>query len=81
MLPMFLSSFFLGGRMAIRIIMFEKMEKENIQSISLPADKINWYKKNRELIIDGKMFDVKSIEKQGDEYVITGLFDDDGKQH
>jgi hypothetical protein len=76
MLPLFLSSFFLGGRMAIRIIMFERLEKENIQSLRLPADKINWYKKGRELIIDGKMFDVKSIEKQGDEYVITGLFDE-----
>lgn len=56
--------------------MFEKLEKENIQSLRLPADKINWYKKGRELIIDGKMFDVKSMEKQGDEYIITGLFDE-----
>lgn len=76
LLPLFLSSFFLGGRIVIRIIMFEKLEKENIQSLRLPADKINWYKKGRELIIDGKMFDVKSIEKQGDEYMITGLFDE-----
>jgi hypothetical protein len=76
LLPLFLSSFFLGGRLAIRIIMFEKLEKENIQSLRLKADKINWYKKGRELIIDGKMFDVKSMEKQGDEYMITGLFDE-----
>lgn len=62
--------------MAIRIIMFEKLEKENIQSLRLPADKINWYKKGREIIIDGKMFDVKSIVRQGEEYLITGLFDE-----
>jgi hypothetical protein len=62
--------------MVIRIAMMEKLEKENIQSLRLPSDKIKWYKKNRELIIDGKMFDVKSIQKQGDVYIITGLFDE-----
>jgi hypothetical protein len=62
--------------MIIRIVMIEKLEKENIQTLHLPSDKINWYKKNLELIIDGKMFDVKTIQKQGDEYFITGLFDE-----
>ena len=65
LLPMFLSCLFLGGRIVIRITMMEKMEKDELQTISIPTDQIKWFKKNRELMIDGKMFDVKSIRKAG----------------
>ena len=62
LLPLCLSGFFIAGRIIIRITMLEKMEKDELQTISIPTDQIQWYKKNHELIIDGKMFDVKSIQ-------------------
>jgi hypothetical protein len=76
-LPMFLSGLYIGGRILIRITMMGKMEKDELQTISIPTDQIQWFKKNHELMIDGKMFDVKSISEQGDISMITGLFDDD----
>jgi hypothetical protein len=76
-LPMCLSGLYLGGRILIRIAMMEKMEKNELQTISIPTDQIKWFKKNHELMIDGKMFDVKSISIEGDTSMITGLFDDD----
>lgn len=77
LLPMCLSGLYIGGRILIRITMMEKMEKDELQTISIPTDQIRWFKKNHELMIDGKMFDVRSISKQGDTSMITGLFDDD----
>lgn len=57
--------------------MMEKMEKDELQTINIPTAGIRWYKKNHELMIDGKMFDVKSMTQHGDSTTLTGLFDDD----
>ena len=76
-LPLCLSSLFIAGRILIRITMLEKIEKDELQTISIPTDQIHWYKKNHELMIGGKMFDVKSIRQFGDSSMLTGLFDDD----
>ena len=57
--------------------MLEKIEQDELQTIQLPTDQIQWYKKNHELIVDGKMFDVKSIHQVGDSSIITGLFDEE----
>jgi hypothetical protein len=77
LLPLCLSGFFIAGRILIRIAMLEKMEKEQLQTVRIPTKHIRWYKKNRELDIDGKMFDVKSIRQIGDTSIVTGLFDED----
>jgi len=77
LLPLCLSGFFIAGRIIIRITMLEKIEEDELQTISLPTDQIKWYKKNHELIVDGKMFDVKSIQQSGDSSIITGLFDEE----
>ena len=77
LLPLCLSGLYMAGRILIRITMLEKMEKDELQTISIPTDQIRWFKKNHEIMIDGKMFDVKSIRQQGDTSIISGLFDDD----
>jgi hypothetical protein len=76
-LPLCLSGFFIAGRIIIRITMLEKIEQDELKTISLPTDQIQWYKKNHELIVDGKMFDVKSIHQVGDSSIISGLFDEE----
>jgi len=55
--------------------MEERLERSNLQTISVPVKDFHWYEENREIVVDGMMFDVKSIERKGDEYIITGLFD------
>lgn len=76
-LPMCLSAFFLGGRILIRKAMLEKLESAETVVLHLPADGLHWYKKDRELLIDGRMFDVKAIRPINRGYEVTGLFDDD----
>lgn len=76
MVPVFLSAAFLGGRLLIRIVMIKSLESENVITLKLEPSQIRWYKKNHELIIDGKMFDVKSMAQQNGYLVVTGLFDD-----
>ena len=74
-LPMCLSALFLGGRILIRKTMLEQMETETVV-IRLPANGLHWYEKGHEILIDGRMFDVKSIKPTASGYEVTGLFDD-----
>jgi hypothetical protein len=76
-LPLCLSAFFLGGRILIRKTMLEKLETAETVVIRLPANGLHWYEKDHELLIDGRMFDVKSIRSIPGGYEVAGIFDDD----
>lgn len=56
--------------------MREKLESEELQTVVVPVKEFRWYEENREIIIDGMMFDVKSVTMQGHNYIVTGLFDE-----
>lgn len=75
--PMFLSAFFLGGRAVLRHAMREKIQSHELVSLEIPGSAIHWVEKGKELVIDGRMFDVRSIRYEGDTCLLTGLFDDD----
>jgi hypothetical protein len=75
-LPLFLSAFFLGGRIVVRHVMLEKLEREDLQVIRIHRADLQWYKKGHEIVIDGRMFDVKKIDMNGDTCLVTGLYDD-----
>ena len=42
--------------------MIEKLENNSLHTISIALADINWIKKNKEVMVDGKLFDVKSWE-------------------
>lgn len=52
-----------------------KFDKEIIQTISVHKKDINWVKKGKEILIDGKYFDVKSFKTRGDDLLLTGYYD------
>lgn len=56
--------------------MLSNLKEEKITTIHVAEKELQWYKKNHEILVDGKMFDVKSIELKDGVYEITGLFDD-----
>ena len=60
----------------IREEMREKLQRENLQTITIQVNEFRWYEENREIVVDGTMFDVKSIVRRGNSYIITGLFDE-----
>lgn len=63
-------------QLQIRHQMLESLEKQYVQTIRLPEKEIQWYKKNKELIIDGKLFDIKTISAENGMVTCTGLFDE-----
>ncbi len=55
--------------------MLEKLEKAELLSIRVKADNIQWVKPGKECVIGNEMFDVKRIKHEGDDLVLTGLYD------
>lgn len=53
----------------------ERLEKETLQTITVPAEKIKWIKAGKEILVDGKLFDVKHYSKDGHQIILTGFFD------
>ncbi len=75
-LPLVLSAIFLGGRIVIRITMLQSLGEEKVSVIRIPEREFKWYEENREIVVDGKMFDVKTIALIDGVYEITGLYDE-----
>lgn len=73
--------FFLGGfsikQKLIQLAMTEKLEQGFLQNITANRSEIVWVKKNKEAIVEGKLFDVKSFILCGSKIILTGLFDED----
>ena len=55
--------------------MLEKLEKEQLISIRVKAATVHWVKPKKECVLGTEMFDVKKIVVDGDELVLTGLYD------
>jgi hypothetical protein len=55
--------------------MLEKLEKEQLISIRVKASIIQWVKPNKECVLGSEMFDVKKIVVDGDDLILTGLYD------
>ena len=73
--------FFILGHLVKRELvyhqMMEKLENNSLHTISIRIADINWIKKNKEVLVDGKLFDVKSWEIIDGQAKLTGLFDDE----
>ena len=76
LLPCLYCLYFQVKQHLIREEMREKLERENLQTITVPVNEFRWYEEDREIVVDGTMFDVKTIVRRGDHYIITGLFDE-----
>jgi hypothetical protein len=58
--------------------MMEKLEHAQLQTIILPETSVEWYEEDKEIIVNGRLFDVKSYRKIPGtiDVSFTGLFDD-----
>lgn len=59
--------------------MVEKLEHANIQTVIVKKSSFVWVKMNKEILVNGRMFDVKSYSFHDDLIVFKGLFDEDEK--
>ena len=60
--------------------MEEKIERSLLQTIVAKKGSFTWIKMNKEILINGKMFDVKSYKTNVEETTFKGLYDEDEKK-
>lgn len=75
MMPAIYSVYFHVRQQLIRLEMWEWLEGEGDDVVIIHPSKLYWMEKDREIFVNGMMFDVKSIEKVGDSLRITGEYD------
>jgi hypothetical protein len=62
----------------IRHNMNQQLESKMLHTITLSKNDLHWLKDGKELLVNGRMFDVKSFKAVGaGEISFTGLYDDD----
>lgn len=75
-MPSLVFIYYQASQAYLRFEMEEELEKEKLQTVRVPAHKVVWYKKNKEIIVDGKLFDVKTQVYAEGVVEFTGLFDE-----
>lgn len=73
---LFLASFLVQQKW-IAWEMTEKLEHQQLHTLQIPVQQLHWVKEGKEILIDGKLFDVKSILTHGKLVQVTGLFDEE----
>jgi hypothetical protein len=76
-LPLLFSVGFLIKQKYIQHQVKERLENACIKTISQPLSNVIWVKQNKEISINGKLFDVKSFIIKGATVVFTGVYDED----
>lgn len=71
-----LFAFFIQQR-SIQLSKREALRNEPVITLSINASDVRWFKKNKELIINDRLFDVKDFSTQNGKLVARGFFDGD----
>ncbi len=58
--------------------MKQRLESKMLHTITLAENNVQWIKEGKEILVNGRMFDIKGSENSGnDKIIFTGLYDDD----
>lgn len=76
-IPLLFSIGFLLKQRFVQMDMQEKLENSSLQTITIPIDQLVWVIPDKEIMIDGKLFDIHSMDRAGKSLIFTGLFDKD----
>lgn len=74
-IPIFFSVLVLVKQQIAQSQRNEKFSKEILQTITVSSAAIYWVKPEKEILFNGKLFDVKSYTKNGNSISLTGFFD------
>ena len=75
--PLFFTLLFLVKQQLIQHHMLEKMEQGYVSTYCFSTGDLHWIKEGKELLIKGKLFDVKAYTIAADSITVTGLFDEE----
>jgi len=79
LLPISFSLFSIVKRNVIYEEMEEMLESAPTKKICIHKNSAIWLRDKKEVVINGNLFDVKSIELKGDSLILSGIFDDKEK--
>ena len=74
-IPICLSVLFLVKQKVLQSTIQARFGKELIQTITISKKNLTWVKKEKEIIVEGKYFDVMNYTTSGDDVVLTGFYD------
>ena len=74
-MPLFFSVLVLVKQQIAQYQRNEKLSKEILQTIMVSSAAIYWVQPGKEILFDGKLFDVKSFVTKGSNITLTGFFD------
>ena len=74
-IPMLFSLVDLVNQKILQSTRNERFGTETLQTITMAKENLLWVKNGKEVIIDGKYFDVKSYTTDGDKIMLTGFYD------
>ena len=75
--PVLFTAFFVLKQRQIRHRMKEQMEIQQLHTILLASDEVVWVKAGKEILLDGKLFDIKLTEQKNGIITFQGLFDEE----
>ena len=73
--PLLLPVYFLVQQKVIQFNVHEALEEGTLQTITIHRSDITWTRQEKELLLNGKLFDVKNFTCSGDYLTVTGIFD------
>ena len=74
-MPLTLSIYFFAQQQIIHFNTSKAFEEQSLQTIRIGKSDALWINKQKELLVDGKLFDVKYFRDTGNYLEVTGLFD------
>ena len=75
--PLFYGLFIQIQQVSIHHKMKERLEARFLQTIAVAKDAIHWVKDGKEILVNGRMFDIRSFDYQKGVYTFSGLYDND----
>lgn len=61
----------------IRQRMEHALDKEALTTISFPASEVVWYEEGREVMVEGRMFDIKTYAIKDGVFTAQGIYDEE----
>ena len=74
-MPLFISVGLFIKQKVIQLQRRQRFETELVQTITIPSEKIYWVKQGKEILVNGRLFDVKSFTTTGNHMTLTGFYD------
>jgi hypothetical protein len=74
-LPLILSVGLFIKQKVLRYQREQRFVTELSQTVIVSVENISWIEEGKEILIDGNLFDVKSVKKAGKNLLLTGFFD------